>query len=89
MTSGVEDEDAFHARREELIEDFAGWLRSQQVERADAGDTRQPDWQSLTPLRWDGTAGGAELIESPGETAGHQPRQGATIRGWSRSASGC
>ena len=45
MRFGVEDDDAFHARREELVADYAGWLALQPVD-ADAGDARPAlDWK--------------------------------------------
>ncbi len=46
MSFGVEDEVAFQARCDELLEDFAGWLQRQQPLGADAGDARLAlDWK--------------------------------------------
>lgn len=40
VSFGAEDEVAFQARCDELLEDFAGWLQRQQPLGADAGDAR-------------------------------------------------
>jgi hypothetical protein len=46
MRFGVEDEAAFQARCDELLEDYAGWLQRQQPRGADAGDARVAlDWK--------------------------------------------
>ena len=46
MSFTVEDEDAFHARRDELVADFAAWLAASNVTGADAGDAAVAlDWK--------------------------------------------
>ncbi len=46
MSFTVEDEDAFHARRDELLDDYAGWLASSNVAGAQAGDAELAmDWK--------------------------------------------
>ncbi len=46
MRFGAEDEDAFHARCDELIADYAGWLGRQPPLGAEAGDARLAlDWK--------------------------------------------
>jgi hypothetical protein len=45
MSFTVEDEDAFHVRRDEVLNDYAGWLASSNVD-ADAGDAGLAmDWK--------------------------------------------
>ncbi|MGH3905262.1 MAG: hypothetical protein ACRDTE_13890 [Pseudonocardiaceae bacterium] len=46
MSFTVEDEDAFHTRRDELLDDYAGWLASSNVTEAQAGDAGLAmDWK--------------------------------------------
>lgn len=46
MTFGVEDDDAFQRRRDELVDDFAGWVATNglQVEPSDAGVALDWKW---------------------------------------------
>ncbi|MGH4013618.1 MAG: hypothetical protein ACRDSL_06720 [Pseudonocardiaceae bacterium] len=46
MSFTVNDEDAFHARRDELVADLAAWLAASNVTEADAGDAAVAlDWK--------------------------------------------
>lgn len=46
MSFTVEDEDAFHARRDELVADLAAWLAASNVTEADSGDAEVAlDWK--------------------------------------------
>ena len=46
MSYTVEDEDAFQVRRDEVLDDYAGWLAASNVSDAEAGDAGVAmDWK--------------------------------------------